>query len=260
VRLRHPADGTQIRALDGHHGRVTAMCAVPAGSRTFLATSSDDGTVCLWDPADGTQVCALTLVPVDGHRGWHRGGISAVCAVLVGSRTLLAFGSDDGTVCLWDPADGTQVRALNYQVLSVDRVERGLTYIRVLDGRRGRVTSMCAVPAGSRTFLATGSDDGTVCLWDPADGTQVRVLDGHQGRATSMCAVPAGSRTFLATGSEDQTVRLWDLAQGRCVLAVPVHSAAWAVASAVGSLAVGLSAGVLVIRLEPDYLEQPSSS
>ena len=73
---------------------------------------------------------------------------------------------------------------------------------------------MCAVQAGDRTLLATGSDDETVRLWDPDDGSQVSALTGHAGHVFAMCAVQAGGRTLVAIGSRDGAVRLWDPRDG----------------------------------------------
>ena len=159
-----------------------------------------------------------------------------------GDRTLLATGSDDGAVRLWDPADGSQIGVL--------------TQIQVPNGDADRVNAVCAVPTGNRTFLALAgaSHQKTVRLWDPADGSQIRVLEGHIGWVNAVCAVPTGNRAFLATASRDQKVRLWDPADGSCVLTVTVHHEAVAVTSVAGSLAVALWAGVLVIRIEADVL------
>jgi WD40 repeat protein len=67
----------------------------------------------------------------------------------------------------------------------------------------------------------------------------------------AMCAVPAGGTTLLATASEDGTVRLWDPQTGNCVVTVPVHHAALAVAAVDDSLAIGLDAGTLLIKPAP---------
>jgi WD40 repeat protein len=162
----------------------------------------------------------------------YSGAVVAVCAVDAGDRTLLAtLGSRDGTVRLRNPADGSSVR--------------------FAEGYVGAVDAVCAVDAGSRTLLATGSRDGTVRLWDPADGTQVHVLEGYASEVTSVCAVDAGDRTLLATSS-GRTVRLWDPADGSCVLSVPVHGNVPAMTSVAGSLAIGLTTGVLVIRIDAE--------
>ena len=125
--------------------------------------------------------------------------VVAVCAVPgPGGRTLLATGSRDETVRLWDPATGTPVG-------------------EPLTGHTDRVEAVCAVPGpGGRTLLATGSGDETVRLWDPVTGTPVgEPLTGHTDRVEAVCAVPgSGGRTLLATGGRDGTVRLWDPATG----------------------------------------------
>ena len=78
---------------------MRALCAVPAGDRTLLATS-DGATVRLWDPDSGFLIRVL-----EGHTG----RVNAVCAVPTGNRTLLATASRDQKVRLWDSADGSCV-------------------------------------------------------------------------------------------------------------------------------------------------------
>ena len=62
-------------------------------------------------------------------------------------------------------------------------------------------------------WLATGSADKTVRLWDRQAGTaEPVVLRGHEDWVRAVAFSPDGR--WLATGSEDKTVRLWDLAGG----------------------------------------------
>ncbi|MFD8440162.1 WD40 repeat domain-containing protein, partial [Streptomyces microflavus] len=86
------ATGTCTTTLTGHTNMVTSVAISP--DTTWLATTSFDGTVRLWDRATGT--CTTTLT---GHT-------NMVTSVAISpDTTWLATTSYDGTVRIWNVAD-----------------------------------------------------------------------------------------------------------------------------------------------------------
>jgi tetratricopeptide (TPR) repeat protein len=66
-------------------------------------------------------------------------------------------------------------------------------------------------PSGKR--LASGSEDGTVKIWDGSTGKQVISLEGHDGPVMSVTFSHDGRR--IASGSGDSTIKTWDSATGK---------------------------------------------
>ena len=100
---------------------------------------------------------------------------------------LIAAGSDDNTVRLWD----LQAKKLVHQ----------------FNGHAGLVTSVAFSPDGR--LITSVSYDKTLRLWDVQARKPVHTIEGHQGRISSVVFSPDGR--LIATGSEDNTVRLWDM-------------------------------------------------
>ncbi|CAG8090006.1 unnamed protein product [Penicillium nalgiovense] len=113
---------------------------------------------------------------------------------------LLASGSWDETVRLWDPATGALTQTL--------------------EGHSDAVHSVAFSPGGR--LLASGSRDKAVRLWDPATGALTQTLEGHSGLVDSVAFSPDGR--LLASGSWDRTVRLWDPATGALTQTLEGHS------------------------------------
>ncbi|MFV0461398.1 MAG: AAA family ATPase [Actinomycetales bacterium] len=176
------------RVLTGHTRYVGGVVAFPGPDGTpRLATTSDDGTVRIWDPIAGAQVGD----PLTGHTD----RVSEVVVFPGADGTpRLATTSDDWTVRIWDPIAGAQVG----------------------DPLTGHTNSVIGVivfvgPHDTPT-LATASRDGTVRIWDPATGNQIGYpLNGHADSVLAVTAFPGpDGHPRLATTSGDRTVRIWD--------------------------------------------------
>jgi len=71
-------------------------------------------------------------------------------------------------------------------------------------------------------YLASGSSDKTIKIWEVETGRLLRTLTGHTDDVYSVSYSPDGK--YLASGSDDKTVKLWEVATGECVKTLSGHT------------------------------------
>jgi WD40 repeat protein len=80
--------------------------------------------------------------------------------------------------------------------------------------RGADVSSVAFLPR--EEMVATGHEDGRLCLWLPRANRLRATLDAHAGRTSAICAAsnPTG-RTRVFSGGGDGSLRAWDALDGR---------------------------------------------
>ena len=101
---------------------------------------------------------------------------------------VLASASHDGTVKVWEVANGR--------------------LLHTLTNHRAAVHAVAFSPDGR--WLASGGRDRMIRLWDPPSGREHAVLSGHQDAVRCVAFPHKGGK--LASAGEDWEIRLWDLA------------------------------------------------
>jgi WD40 repeat protein len=228
VKLWNPTTGKLARTLMNYDTPVETLVFSADSQR--LATVSVDQTAKLWDLsmpgekpdniASGKPVRGLAFSP-DGQllasvrfdftgKGLEggkelTGNDSAVLAVAfqTSKDNLLAAAGADSVVKVWEPVGRGEFQP-----------------VRTLTGHVGPVRAVAWNPDGTR--LVSGSEDGSIRLWDPKSDRALRTYRGHSGWVTSVAFSHDGCR--IASGSEDRSIRIWDVDQKTETSAGPVPS------------------------------------
>jgi len=196
--------------LTGHTNAVVSVAFSP-DSKT-LASGSKDNTIILWNISTGLNASVSKYVPIGQPLTGHTSSVYSVAFSPDGK--MLASGSDDTTIILWDVATGKPIG-------------------QPLTGHKGPVWSVVFSPDGKT--LASGSDDNTIILWDVSSGKSIsQPLTGHTSSVYSVAFSPDGKT--LASGSYDATIILWDVATGKPI----------------GQPLIGHTNGLLSVAFSPD--------
>jgi eukaryotic-like serine/threonine-protein kinase len=239
--LNHRPDQTLLEDSDGMG--LPTLCF---GNTNLLATAARDGRIKVWDLA-AKQV----LVEFEGHTG------SAINALVFSrdGKYLASTGSastgggftrrSDNDVKLWDVAakERQAVRTVyrySYKAINVafspdgrelfssgtERMIRawdvatGSETATSLEGHTGWVYPLATSPDGH--WLASGSGDTTVMIWNVNSHKPERRLLGHIAGVQALTFSPDGR--ILASGGRDHTIRLWDMNTGQQLCLLRGHS------------------------------------
>jgi len=211
--LRNPTQPIPVVSTGGHHGPVRALAFTrPDGA--FLLSAGMDKVVNAWDLRGARPALARTIRP----RIW-RGPAGVLYAMALspaadaGGHRILAvagYGVDNnqGEIKLFR-FPGAPNRPTGDLVHEIPSGEAG-------PQPRGHVrTVACLAFDPTGRYLASGSADATVRVWDLADPVRpaaVAVLRGHAGAVLALAYTPDGRR--IVTGGADGLVVLWDAARG----------------------------------------------
>jgi small GTP-binding protein len=110
----------------------------------------------------------------------------------------ITSGAMDGSVRLWDPATGDEIKGL---------LEHSIPITVVAWSESG--------------LLASGSRDTLICLWNVETDVPLRTLMGHSRTISTLAWSP--DESMLASGAEDKTVRIWDVRTGEQLAMLASH-------------------------------------
>ena len=227
------------QSLSIFQSQIDSVCISPNSRTVAFAGRGNGGQLFVWD-----IYAESYLLKQQGHQFGGAGAISVVAyggpGGLGGSSgsSVIATGSDDGKIKLWDAAskfcfltlsehsgpitslcfakegrillsassDGSirawdLIRYKNFKTMILPQVTPGTL-------SSGGVTSLCTNPSGD-IVLAACWDTFQIYVYSVRTGSLVDVLSGHEAPITGLAFDPL-ARTVVS-GSLDSTVRFWNL-------------------------------------------------
>jgi WD40 repeat protein len=129
-------------------------------------------------------------------------------------RQLASCGAD-GQLVLWDALTGQEVRTLHdgSPTPTPSGTRMGAFGPSLRKGESGQCGPSPLSFSPDGRFLAAGSDEEVVRIWETASGTELPSLPCQQGPVTTIAFSPDGR--LLASGGRNPAIRLWDMATAR---------------------------------------------
>jgi toxoflavin biosynthesis protein ToxC len=163
---------------EGHAAPITHVEMRPDGQ--YLATSSYDGTVIIWDCSDPFRLRRIEQL-------YHRRLVNA-SAWHPAAPDVLATASADKTVIIWELASAL--------------AGTGPASVRTILARhRDDINSVAWMPGGDQ--LICGSEDGKATMWDATNGRFLEEIAAPGSQCTMVSVNRAG---LIATVGEDGLV------------------------------------------------------
>ena len=241
LRLWETQSGQCLQTLNGHTTQISSVTFSTDGQ---TLASCEEQLIKLWNVKTGectqtlqdslTLVWSVTFSPdgqtlagSDGQilRLWdvQTGKCRQILSGYTGQIWALAFSpngemlaaSDNDQVEIWNIATAERLRSWQGEVKTA-----------------GSYWSLAFDAEGE--MLASGSEDGTVRLWDVAEADCLQILQ-HQTKPVRALAfthsVAARNHKILASGGEDQVIWLWHISEGGEPQALRGHTdTIWSVA------------------------------
>ncbi|KAF2878140.1 WD40-repeat-containing domain protein [Massariosphaeria phaeospora] len=231
IRLWHVATGmAHPTSFIGHHNYVYSVAFSPKGN--MLVSGSYDEALYLWDVRAARVMRSLPA---------HSDPVGGVDFVRDG--TLIVSCANDGLIRVWDTATGQCLRTLvhedNAPVTSVRFSPNGKyvlawtldSCIRLwnyIDGKgkcvktyQGHANKQYSLQGAFGTyggpapyeyaFIASGSEEGDIVLWDVSSKNVLQRLEGHNDAVLSVDTHP--TEPLIASGGLDRTVRIWKVGE-----------------------------------------------
>ncbi|KAF4975291.1 hypothetical protein FZEAL_7904 [Fusarium zealandicum] len=246
IKIWDAATGAHMDTLVGHMAGVSCLAWTPDSNT--IASGSDDKAIRLWDRVTGRPRATARKTETGQEMATLKGHHNYIhCLAFSPKGNILASGSYDEAVFLWDVRAGRLMRSLpahSDPVSGIDFCCDGTLVvscstdglIRVWDTSTGQclrtlvhednpaVANVCFSPNGR--FVLAFNLDNCIRLWDYVSGSVKKTYQGHINEkfAVGGCFGVVDGAPFIASASEDGSIVLWDVGSKKVLQRVEGHA------------------------------------
>jgi len=179
----------------------------------FLAIATTDGRIEIWNANEGYLLKSIKVTDEDD-----------IYALASFKNSTLVVATWDGILIL-DPFSEEKVTISTFKASSLVVLNNNLlatvsglyNFISIFNITTGNVVRSLSLGGHTETvsmvillpngFLASGSFDNTVKIWDPYKGILIKTLEGHESAVWSLVVTKNG---LLASAGDNSLIKLWN--------------------------------------------------
>lgn len=195
-----------FKTMLGHDHNVSSVAFVPAGD--FVLSASRDKSIKMWEVATG--YCVKSYI---GHREWVR------MVRVHPDGTIFASCSNDHSIRVWN----INTKECKVELRDHDHTVECIAWAGENSSQAINEAAGTDNKTGSHhgPFLASGSRDKSIRIWDIGVGVCLFALNGHDNWVRGIVFHPGGK--YLISASDDRTIRCWDIRNKRCLKTINAH-------------------------------------